>query len=378
MSSTPEGIGFVASQWSMATRKRRANVFALSLLDVMAGGFGAVVVLFLIINHATEETTEQNTRELLAESRLLDFREEAELKDLASVQQLIDELRNRIKQVKTRLRAVNQDIADRNEDLDDVELIDEKEHEELERLKAQIESQREELEVLLAIKIEESERQAAIEVEGEGDRQYVTDMRLGGRYILIALDASASMLDDTIVNVIRRRNMPKEVKLRSPKWQRALDTVNWLVANVPLDARLQIVTFNEESEILGNEGKWVEAGDSDEIYRLLDSLNDLEPEGGTNLYNLMMEIRKLQPMTDNMFLIIDSLPTQGKRKQRGNYVTGRERSSLFLAAMAELPPALRVNVILFPMEGDLYAAGYYWQLAAKTGGTFLSPSRDWP
>ena len=68
-------------------RKRRVNVFALSLLDVMAGGFGAVVVLFLIINHATEETHEESTRDLLAEARLLDFREENELKDLTTIQE---------------------------------------------------------------------------------------------------------------------------------------------------------------------------------------------------------------------------------------------------------------------------------------------------
>ncbi len=46
--------------------------------------------------------------------------------------------------------------------------------------------------------------------EGEGHRQYLTGLRMGGSHVLILVDASTSMLDRTIVNVIRRRNMPPE------------------------------------------------------------------------------------------------------------------------------------------------------------------------
>ena len=42
---------------------------------------------------------------------------------------------------------------------------------------------------------------------GHGDRQYLTDLKMGGRRIFILLDASASMLDETIVGIIRRRNV---------------------------------------------------------------------------------------------------------------------------------------------------------------------------
>ena len=40
----------------------------------------------------------------------------------------------------------------------------------------------------------------------------LTGMKVGGKNILIALDMSASMLDDNIVNVLRRRNMSDERK----------------------------------------------------------------------------------------------------------------------------------------------------------------------
>jgi hypothetical protein len=30
------------------------------------------------------------------------------------------------------------------------------------------------------------------------------------------------------------------------------------------------------------------------------------------------------------------------------------------------------------MEGDPMAAAAYWNLARTTGGSFISPSKDWP
>ena len=75
---------------------------------------------------------------------------------------------------------------------------------------------------------------------GDGDRQYLTGLKVGGERILILLDASASMLGATIVNVIRRRNLPEEVRIRSPKWQQAVSTVDWLTTQFPRDSRFQI------------------------------------------------------------------------------------------------------------------------------------------
>jgi hypothetical protein len=42
---------------------------------------------------------------------------------------------------------------------------------------------------------------------GNGDRQYLTGLKVGGDRILFLVDASASMMDETVVNVIRLRNM---------------------------------------------------------------------------------------------------------------------------------------------------------------------------
>ncbi len=54
---------------------------------------------------------------------------------------------------------------------------------------------------------------------GEGDRQYLTELKMGGKHVLFLVDASASMLGRTYVNVIRYRNMEDSQKIKAPKWE---------------------------------------------------------------------------------------------------------------------------------------------------------------
>ena len=79
-----------------------------------------------------------------------------------------------------------------------------------------------------------------------------------------------------------------------------------------------------------------------------------------------------------MYLIIDSLPTQGTRPPRRATISGNDRLDLFREATRKLPKQIPVNVIMFPMEGDPMASAAYWNLARQTGGAFISPSWDWP
>ena len=54
--------------------------------------------------------------------------------------------------------------------------------------------------------------------DGEKKRQYLTGLKLGGQRTLILIDASASMLDETVVNVVRRKLMNDAARRRAPKW----------------------------------------------------------------------------------------------------------------------------------------------------------------
>ena len=86
----------------------------------------------------------------------------------------------------------------------------------------------------------------------------------------------------------------------------------------------------------------------------------------------------MAPLPDNVFLVTDGLPTRGARPPRSPTVTGRQRVRLFTDAVRLLPKGMPVNPILLPLEGDPQASSAYWALAAATGGTYMSPSADWP
>ena len=102
------------------------------------------------------------------------------------------------------------------------------------------------------------------------------------------------------------------------------------------------------------------------------------PEDGTNLENAFVSAGQLSPLPDNIYLITDSLPTQGSKTYKGATITPNQRLKLFERALNKLPRSVPVNVILAPMEGDLKATYYYWQLAHVTRGSFMSPTEDWP
>ena len=65
---------------------------------------------------------------------------------------------------------------------------------------------------------------------------------------LILLDRSASMLHQDLVNVILLRNSDEAKKRTASKWRRAVDTVNWIVAQLPPDAQFQIYGFNTKAD----------------------------------------------------------------------------------------------------------------------------------
>ena len=51
---------------------------------------------------------------------------------------------------------------------------------------------------------------------------------------------------------------------------------------------------------------------------------------------------------------------------------------LFERAFTKYPRDVPFNIILMPMEGDPHAPSAFWVAARATGGSFLSPSKDWP
>jgi len=215
---------------------------------------------------------------------------------------------------------------------------------------------------------------------GEGNREYLTGIKMGGKRTLILLDTSASMLDETVVNVIRRRNMDDAAKRRSEKWQQAVDTVDWISARFLPGSQYQIYAFDEEVRpvLSGSQGRWLSTDNRAEFNQAVGAVRQLIPAGGSNLAKALQVLRMLQPQADNVFLITDGLPTQGLSGSQRRTVTGRQRIQYFEEARSQLPAGSPLNVILLPMEGDPMAPWAYWGLAMASRGSFLTPAYDWP
>jgi hypothetical protein len=362
----------------MARLRRQFSPFNLSFLDIMSCGFGAVVLLFLIMKHSVDaiRTEIKDQPDLSAEAKLL---EEEILEGEAGLAQL----RNSLAEINQRL-AIAQGLASRvTEDVNETAGAIEAataggQSDEIEKLKQALQQlERERLKLADAVA---GTGQDTRSFTGEGNREYLTGLKLGGQRILVLLDASASMLDKTIVNIIRRRNMSDAHKRNAEKWQQAVKTVDWLSAKFPFASRYQIYTFNTETRPLVENtlGQWLNVGDRDQLNQAIARLKNLLPEGGTNLEQLFAEVGRLRPMPDNIYLITDGLPTQGARTPRATTISGRDRLELFHDALKKLPAGMPINVILSPMEGDPMAASEYWKLAIATSGSFMSPTEDWP
>jgi hypothetical protein len=57
------------------------------------------------------------------------------------------------------------------------------------------------------------------------------------------------------------------------------------------------------------------------------------PPDGTSLINAFDYLQTLSPVPDNIFLITDGLPTQGKTPPRGTTISGNQRQRLYRQAV---------------------------------------------
>jgi len=363
----------------MARRNRMFTNFSLSFLDIMSCGFGAVILIFLLIDHSVKAESQEINQHLLSEVNLLE-------EDVTDGEANLVRLRNTLSDVDLQMVEARGQATRITEDIDKYEaLIEDLQRDgftdeaDIEALKAELLSLEEKVKNLKQSAEENSGRSARSFI-GEGNRQYLTGLNLGGRNIVILLDVSASMLDEKLVNIIRLRNMAEDVQRRSGKWNRALNTVDWLTAQLPVGSDFQVITFNTQAKyaLAETAGEWLEVADQEQLEKISTELRKLTPSSGTSLENAFRALGELSPSPDNIFLLTDGLPTQGATPPSGSTISGRARQKLFREAVRLLPRNVPVNIILAPMEGDPMAAAEFWQLAQVSRGSFLSPSKDWP
>jgi hypothetical protein len=361
--------------------RRETQIFSLSFLDAITCGFAAVILVYMIIAANVDVQREAVLEDRSAEvdrvqlQILVGRRNLVELKD--ELERLIDGWSSS--------RQVRDDIAEQiastREQLEELVENSDSRQDLIEQLRADLATLQAQTENLTAASPTPEEAGNAIRsIRGEGYRQYLTGMRMGGERIVVLVDASTSMLDDTIVNILRRRNMSHEQQLRAPKWRQVVRTIDWLTAQVPPTSQFQVIAFSDHawSLIEGTDGQWLRADDGASLDAAVQAMRELVPSGPTSLHAAFAAASALDPKPDNIYLLVDGLPTMGEIKPSREGVTGRERRSHFERAMREAPFNVPVNVILYPMEGDPFAVVAYWTLALRSGGSMMAPSKDWP
>jgi len=381
-------------------RRREMDLISMSMLDAITCGFGAVILFFMIITANIDLRSDVQLEDRSAEAARLELQVEVGRENLAELRDALSELVMGMAEREVAREQLAAEIDQTEEDIRRL-LEDENASEET------IEQLRGELDRLQIEKESLAERAETVDatgnfirqVQGEGYRQYLTGLSMGGQRILILVDASTSMLDTSVNRVaVRRANFLASrardpgVRLSSPKWTQVVDSVDWLTAQIPQGTQFQVIAYNREAWAVleGSDGQWLTADDGAELDRIVDTLRNFVPGscrpgdttggpcGATSLFAALSAMSMLAPRPDNVYLLTDGLPTMGETYPDRAGVTGRERMQHFARATRGLPNTVPINVLLYALEGDPQATKAYWALTLETGGSLMAPSEDWP
>ena len=332
--------------------RRQIQSSALSFIDCICCGFGAVLLLFI----------------LTAKSQI--DQSEVEAKQAATTLKL---LQSEISVSKEKQQAVEAELASLNPQ-PDIKTIDLAQlNAELARLAKAIEEKQAAL-AFLDEKTEATEAVAAKE-RPSADKNYLSGLRLQGPRVLILLENSGSMLAENANDALKI--IRSGTGNQSEKWLRAKAAVRAVLAAIPKDTQVAIFQMNQKATPLSGtlENPYIDPYDNSALIALLDRLDALEASGGANLINALTAVRNLKDRPSSLLLVGDGLPTAPNPTNRS--LSEADRVLLFNKAMS-LRPNFPFNTILFPFEGDPSAAGLFWKLSSRTNGIALIPDNDWP
>lgn len=362
---------------SRKSRKNRStNVFGLSFMDCICCGFGAIILLFVLSDVSLRQDTQEKTVDLRTEvDRVEELVAEGRLNNVR-IRNTIEETKDENVKTEGLARQVVEEIDRIKEELAESrgETLAIREH--INQLKADVKSMEEEAKRLQ----ERQQGKNILETPGDGRRQYLSGLRIDGKRNVILLDRSASMLAESLEDIVRLKVGPPDRRKAAQKWQHVLAGFEWLVANLPPNAEFQVIVFSESAEFALPEtaGKWISSSDQSTIRSLIARVRDQVPQGGTNMDQAFKLMKSLPKGTDNIFLLTDGLPTISDSRPRQTTVSGDERRAILDAAISLLPRGVPVNTLLYPLKQDPEAAARFWILGMETNGSFLVPSPGWP
>ncbi|HEU4623427.1 MAG TPA: VWA domain-containing protein [Steroidobacteraceae bacterium] len=367
----------------MAARRRRSvEVFSLSFLDCICCGFGAVILFYTIISAQSGLDRAHSTETMRTQVERLEEEVLQKTRNLAILRNTLNETESKTASASEKAKQLLAELQANKIQKSAYDETSLARRERIEKLKADIKALEEGTRRLEAGAIDKGPPGQEIKAfrNTGGDRRYITGIKVRGKRTLILLDRSASMLHQDLVNIILLRNQDDAKKRKASKWRRAIDTVNWIIAQLPPDGQFQVYAFNTKADAVlpDTSGKWQNANDPLQRSKNIEALAAMVPADGTSLFNAFDAVKTLTPLPDQIILITDGLPTQGKAPGFRKYIDAGARARLFDDAVGQLPDKVPVDVILLPMKGDLPAAHRFWQLTRFTNGTLMMPSKDWP
>ena len=363
-------------------KRRSVEVFSLSFLDCICCGFGAVILFYTIISAQSGLTRIRNNNDLTAEVNRLEERVLEGTKNLVVLRNTLEKTQSETASAAARSKQLLVELESKRDQSSVYDATSLARRERIEKLKADIKALEEGARRLEGGALDRAPPGQQVQSfrQTGGERRYITGIRMRGKRILILVDRSASMLHEDVVNVILLRNSNETAKRAAAKWRRAIDTTSWLVTQLPPGTQFQIYGFNTKAApvLASTGGKWQNADDPAQRASNLQALRGLVPLEGTSLANAFAATKTMNPRPDQIILITDGLPTQGRTAGMRRYVDANTRARMFDDAVGELPDGVPVDIVLLPMKGDLPAAHRFWQLARLTDGVVMFPSKDWP
>ncbi|MEM6393298.1 MAG: hypothetical protein AAF797_11040 [Planctomycetota bacterium] len=362
-----------------------SDSFGLSFLDVICCGFGAVILLFIMTTRITGESVVQTVEDMSAEIERVLLQLEEEQTELAEIEEEIKSERELLAKLMNDARAAEDAVEEKKDEATAAKLAEKEEVAKIARLIQEVNKVEAEIKRLEQAQQPsgEAKKNAIRDSAGTERRHYLTGLRLDGKRALILVDVSLSMLAVEQVDILRYKLASPKDKLKSRKWVRVLDSVDWMLATLEAD-EYQIYLYNEDvrASIPGTEGTWLKKSDNAQLQKAAEGVWNFPPIGGSNLDKAFAEIAKLQPPPDNIYILTDGLPNHSNSGVSPAMVDGRTRTHYFTHATHTLLRRQRysgaVHTVLYPITGDPAAASRYWWLASQTKGSFFQPTPDWP
>ncbi|WP_269523773.1 VWA domain-containing protein [Coraliomargarita parva] len=330
-------------------KRREAQSSALSFMDCICCGFGAVLLLFI----------------LTAKQQIV-FSEE----DASQALEAAQTLHAAIEQAEARQKALDKDLSalDPQPGTNATSLAELAA--EQERLAKAIEAQAEALEAVES----ETESEAAGLDRPSADQSYLSGLQLRAPRVVILLENSGSMLAPDANEAVRLLQSGQGAS--SDKWKRAKAAVRTVLASIPQGTQVAIFQMNLNTSALSGSpaNPYFDPYDNAALLGALEQLDRLEASGGADLSKAVQTVSQLNERPSSLLLIADGLPTA---PAAGGSLSEADRVRLFNSATSR-NINYPFNTILLPFEGDPSAAGLFWGLSGRTNGITLIPDEDWP